>query len=429
MTKCSLKIVNAVYDNNFYKVKYTPFSISTIKLLIQNFKECDVDILIKPTRYQNDDDFCGGFDDDNKGLKIIWGGGEENGVTTRVKGKEGKYAYFFVFPMDNFKLVEYDLTLQVNKTTVGFNGESTVEEIKIKLYPMQTVQLVDDIVHEKKEKNSQSTTITFEGNLVGKYYPRWYPEHYSLFNDNKNYYQIDSLISNISLKTFKKLEGQDNDRIILYFKQRKVGTIEGDMEGASYHIDVFKFNNAFIIRIWFLWISKKQFREAKNLEPLEIKVAEERGIFDNPELPDFERFDIVISSSNGAILSICTDFHWQEYWYKLNGSGDDVVMEGFIAKLLHPLDQSLARLLNRHFVDNNYKDIINNLRKITSLSENLDSKPDLIYVRGEEIEETVQEQQEKDIVARGRNFFRSHVPYVRNADILSNMISSIVDKY
>ena len=199
------------------------------------------------------------------------------------------------------------------------------------------------------------------------------------------------------------------------------------MEGASYHIDVFKFNNAFIIRIWFLWISKKQFREAKNLEPLEIKVAEERGIFDNPELPDFERFDIVISSSNGAILSICTDFHWQEFWYKLNG-GNDVVMQGIIAKLLHPLDQSLARLLNRHFVDNNYKDIINNLRKITSLSENLDSKPDLIYVRGEEIEETVQEQ-EKNIVARGRNFFRSHVPYVRNAIILSNMISKIVDAY
>lgn len=426
MIKCSLKIVNAVYDNNFYKVKYIPFSISTIKLLIQNSEECDVDILIKPARYQNDDDFCGGFDDDNKGLKIIWGGGEENGVTTRVKGKEGKYAYFFVFPRDNFRLLDYNLTLQVNKTTVGFNGESTSEELKIKLYPIQKVQLIDDIVHQKKERNSQGTTITFEGNLVGNYYPRWYPEHCSLFNDSKNYYQLDNFISNISLKTFKKLEGQERDTIFLYFKQRKVGTIEGDMEGASYHIDVFKFNNAFIIRIWFLWISKKQFREAKNLEPLEIE-AEERGIFDNPELPDFERFDIVISPSNGIILSICTDFHWQEYWYKLNG-GDDVVMEGIIAKLLHPLDQSLSRLLNRHFVNNNYEDIINNLQKIISLSENFDSKPDLIYVRGEEIEETVKEQ-EKDIVARGRNFFRSHVPYVRNADILSNMISSIVDKY
>ncbi|HLN33655.1 MAG TPA: hypothetical protein VK250_00075 [Nitrososphaeraceae archaeon] len=426
MTKCSLKIVNAAYDNNFYKVKYIPCSISTIKLLIQNFEECDVDILIKPTRYQNDDDFCGGFDDDKKGLKIIWGGGEENGVTTRVKGKDGKYAYFFVFPMDNFRLLDYNLTLRINKTRVGFNGESTSEEMKIKLYPIQKVQLIDDIVHQKKEHNSQNTTITFEGNLLGNYYPRWYPEHYSLFNDSKNYYQLDNFISNISLKTFKKLEGQDRDRIILYFKQRKVGTIDGDMEGASYHIDVFKFNNAFIIRIWFLWISKKQFLEAKNLEPLEIEVTE-RAIFDNPELPDFERFDIVISASDGTILSICTDFHWQEFWYKLNG-GNDVVMEGIIAKLLHPLDQSLSRLLNRHFVDNNYEDIINNLQKITSLSENFDSKPDLIYVRGKEIEDSVQKQ-EKDIVARGRNFFRSHVPYIRNADILSNMISSIVDKY
>ena len=194
MIKCSLKIVNAVYDNNFYKVKYIPFSISTIKLLIQNSEECDVDILIKPARYQNDDDFCGGFDDDNKGLKIIWGGGEENGVTTRVKGKEGKYAYFFVFPKDNFRLLDYNLTLQVNKTTVGFNGESTSEELKIKLYPIQKVQLIDDIVHQKKERNSQGTTITFEGNLVGNYYPRWYPEHYILFNDSKKYYKLDNYI-------------------------------------------------------------------------------------------------------------------------------------------------------------------------------------------------------------------------------------------
>jgi hypothetical protein len=32
-------------------------------------------------------------------------------------------------------------------------------------------------------------------------------------------------------------------------------------------------------------------------------------------------------------------------------------------------------------------------------------------------------------VERGKNFFRSHVPYVRNGYILSNMISHIVDKY
>ena len=224
-------------------------------------------------------------------------------------------------------------------------------------------------------------------------------------------------------KLFKKSQGFNQDRIVLNFKENEIAIIEGDMDGASYHIDIFRLNNAFIVRLWFLWISKKQFRDRNNLEPLQLN-AEKRGIFDNPELPDFERFDIVIST-HGTILAICTDFHWQEYWYKLRNNNTNMI--GIVAKLFHPIDESLARLCNRNFVDNNYKNIINDLQKITSLSEDFDLSKS-IYVEGEEIEQSIQNRQ-KMPVQRGKNFFRSHVPYVRNGYILSNMISHIVDKY
>ena len=59
----------------------------------------DVDILLKPVRFQNDDDFCGGFDDEKRGLRIIWGGGQENGLQTIVKGNNKKYLFLFVFPI------------------------------------------------------------------------------------------------------------------------------------------------------------------------------------------------------------------------------------------------------------------------------------------------------------------------------------------
>jgi hypothetical protein len=91
------------------------------------------------------------------------------------------------------------------------------------------------------------------------------------------------------------------------------------------------------------------------------------------------------------------------------------------------MDESLARLCNRNFVDNKYENIINDLQKITSLSEDFDLSKS-IYVEGEEIEQSIQNRQ-KMPVQRGKNFFRSHVPYVRNGYILSNMISHIVDKY
>jgi hypothetical protein len=102
-------------------------------------------------------------------------------------------------------------------------------------------------------------------------------------------------------------------------------------------------------------------------------------------------------------------------------------MIGIVAKLFHPIDESLARLCNRNFVDNKYENIINDLQKITSLSEDFDLSKS-IYVEGEEIEQSIQNRQ-KMPVQRGKNFFRSHVPYVRNGYILSNMISHIVDKY
>jgi hypothetical protein len=426
MVNCSLKLVNASYDNknNLYKVKYIPFSISTIKLAIQNEEHLDVDILIKPTRFQNNEDFCGGFDDEKRGLRIIWGGGQENGLQTIVKGNDKKYLFLFVFPMDNFKLLDYNLTLQVNKTILESNQSNMMEEIIIELSPIQNVQLIENIAHQKIRNNSETTKITFVGNLVGSYYPRWYPELFNLIANTDNYYQLDSTISNISFNLFKKSQGSNKDRIILNFNENEIAIVEGDMDGANYHIDLFKFNNAFIIRIWFLWISKKQFRDKNNLEPLQRDV-QTRGIFDNPELPDFERFDIIVSSLNGNILAVCTDFHWQEYWYKLRN--DSTHMIGVVAKLFHPINESLSRLCNRNFVDNNYENIITDLTKIVSLSENFDLNPNLMYLQGEEIEESIHNR-EKMPVPRGKNFFRSHVPYVRNGNILSNMISHIVDE-
>ena len=426
MVNCSLKVVNASYDNknNHYKVKYIPFSISTIKLAIRNEEYLDVDILIKPTQFQNNEDFCGGFDDEKRGLRIIWGGGQENGLQAIVKGNDKKYLFLFVFPIDNFELLDYNLTLQVKKTIVASNQSNMIEEIIIKLSPIQNVQLIENIAHQKIRNNFETAKITFVGNLVGSYYPRWYPELFNLIANTNNYYQLDSTISNISFNLFKKSQGSDKDRIILNFKENEIAIVEGDMDGANYHIDLFKFNNTFIIRIWFLWISKKQFRDKNNLEPLQRDV-QTRGIFDNPELPDFERFDIIVSSSNGNILAVCTDFHWQEYWYKLRK--DSTHMIGVVAKLFHPIDESLSRLCNRNFIDNKYENILTDLTKIVSLSENFDLTPNLMYLQGEEIEESIHNRELMPVL-RGKNFFRSHVPYVRNGNILSNMISHIVDK-
>ena len=100
-----------------------------------------------------------------------------------------KNIYFFLFfHTENLNLLKYNLTLQVNKTKAESNTENILEEINIKLHPIETVQLINNIAHQKIINNSESTRITFDGNLVSSYYPRWYPELSDLFVNTDNTY-------------------------------------------------------------------------------------------------------------------------------------------------------------------------------------------------------------------------------------------------
>ena len=426
MINCNLQVVNSVKENNYYNVKYIPFSISTIKLLIQNNENFNVKVIIKPVRFQNDDNFNGGFDDDNNGLKIMWGGGQENGIEFISSPDKNKYIFLFVFHRGNFnKLLIYNLTLQFTKEKIDSDIVNITDKIYIKLHPIQNVPLIQNIIHQKLTKNSQYTEFTFDGDLVGYYYPRWYPELFDeISDDTNNYYKSEPLIRNISFKIFKKFQNSDKDQMVLNYKDNEIAVIEGDMDGASYQIESFRFNSSLVIRLWFLWVSKKQFRNRINLEPLK-KDKEKKGLnfFNNPELPDLERFDIVISS-DGRILAVCTDFHWQEYWYKKRENNENIT--GSIVKAVHPPGDTLARLLNRHFVNNNYKDIISNLKTITSPNQNKNPNSQTIYCKGEELGVFIQKREGGEGNLKEANIFRSHVPYIINSDILSNMISHIV---
>ena len=73
-----------------------------------------MNIRIYPINNFNTDDFCGGYDDHQKGIKVIWGGGIENGVKADLGPGQSKYLYLSLFHFENI-LSNYDLTLKVEK--------------------------------------------------------------------------------------------------------------------------------------------------------------------------------------------------------------------------------------------------------------------------------------------------------------------------
>ena len=108
-------------------------------------------------------------------------------------------------------------------------------------------------------------------------------------------------------------------------------------------------------------------------------------------------------------------------------------MEGMIAKYLHPVDESLTRLINRLskkvvISPSDYDSILNNLKKF-SQGDQLKSTMTTSNYDGTFIESSLDkenseiERQAGTQKERWSNLIRSHVPYVRNGSIISDMIS------
>src|SRR5215217_989797 len=426
--ECSVQLANGVnVADRIYNSTYLPYSVSTLKFRVSNQEEEPTKVIMAPQNSYNNEEYCCGFDDSTKQLKISWGGGNEEGAIVSLEPFVSKYVYLFAHH-ESDKLSQYDLTLKVRKITGGYGKKDYAEDsIKIRLSPLKDEKA---ILHEKFEGGGQ--TLTYEGELICSYYPRWFPEEFPNFLIKKDEYYIRAPIPAHQLVLERKSRGYSADRVIVKFGNinNVIAEVSGDLDGSSFHSDIFKFDeNSFVIRLWFFWLSKRHFNEGKNLET--IQADKERGIF-NPELPDSERYDLLVSNT-GKLLCIGTDFHWQEYWYRLMNAGH---MEGVIAKYLHPMDESLTRLINRLskkvvISPSSYSSVLNDLKRLSKgdqlksvmATSNYDGTfiQSLIDKENSEIESQAGVQKE-----RWRNLIRSHVPYVRNGSIIPDMISKEV---
>ena len=81
--KLIIKIINSSkVSDGIYEVQFVPFNISTLKIQVNNNENELLNVKIYPLSLFNTDDYCGGYDDNQKGIKIIWGSGFEDGVVT-----------------------------------------------------------------------------------------------------------------------------------------------------------------------------------------------------------------------------------------------------------------------------------------------------------------------------------------------------------
>ena len=76
------------------------------------------------------------------------------------------------------------------------------------------------------------------------------------------------------------------------------------------------------------------------------------GDYINIECPDYERFDFLIDMKKKKIIWVGTDFHYQEWWYKIDDT--EHFASAKIAAGLWTIERSLKSLLDRFQTKENF---------------------------------------------------------------------------
>ena len=429
MARCKIEVVNGTRaSNNIYNVIYLPFCVSTLKLLITNNGEENTNLTIRPKNYIINNEKCCGLVDDDTGnveIEISWGGGDELGSIVSLRPKESQNSYMFINHKSGAEVKIHNLTLNV-ESEIGNHAvtdEYNESDVRIKLYPLKArspiirqVQIGDD-----------NESLSFEGTSVGLYYPRWFPELLNPLSSNI-YYSL-PFVPRFKIKLERKRSRSKKDIVRVNLGDHKeIASIVGDLRGASFCSNLFRLTeNIFVIRLWFFWLNHKHFKDNRNLEIIQAENMRLFGVEVSPELPDSERYDIVVNAT-GKILTVGTDYHWKEYWYKL--PNNELAMKGYIADWWRHRLFALFKNFIYGLRPVEYSSILNSLNKLTF------GIAGYVDVRGTMAEELARSEQDSTALmidhedrVRGKSVFRSHVPYVENGFIIRDMISRRVDEH
>ena len=88
----------------------------------------------------------------------------------------------------------------------------------------------------------------------------------------------------------------------------------------------------------------KSIRLSENIPPYDKNT---KGLVDsiNVECPDYERFDFLIDMKKKKIVWVGTDFHYQEWWFKIDET--ERFVRAKIASGLWTIEHSLKSLIDR----------------------------------------------------------------------------------
>lgn len=295
---------------------YLPYGTRTLKFRVDALPGAHL-AWLRPLQRHPNPNLIAGHEDSGDDLLITWSGGDKRGYRLDFSAGD-RYAYFHVTHRVAELPGRYDITL-ILETDAGEVCRQVVRLGRPQAKePLRTIwQAVD----------SNLSQITFTGRELPAYQSRWWPR---------------PAIRYCALETTPPIHIEYQRAVDGVFGAIRVLWRGEPLVGVSGHLDValhdarlfaatlFDFGDKrhWVLRLWFQWlythltpldvagtaapqatpaISERCLAEATRLNELL-----DRG--EREEIPDVERFDLVIDTLSGRVVFAGTDLHWQELW-------------------------------------------------------------------------------------------------------------------
>jgi len=416
----NLKILNEVKPN---VLQYLPYGVTTLEIKIEGDSDELLGYIYPINTADKEKKHFVGFADESEDFLVLWGAGSEAGLkltNTNVSGR----LYFQILHKGKSPDIQ-TVTLCHSQTkdpicsVTLIPAEDSPNVVKMDISPGDA----DDL-----------RIITFKGSKIPLYYSRWFPPRPSE-NEKIQYYEIN--VPNIKIK-FKAKESnfiqEINSDIDIFLNDdpNPIAKISDDWCYSSLHAEIFTISGKadyFVLRVWCYWVNatfSKTFRDGKilvtrnealrlndNTSPDDIK---KKGFLDsiNIECPDYERFDFLIDMKKKKIVWVGTDFHYQEWWFKIDET--EPLVKAKIASGIWTIEHSLKSLIDRFQTKENF-DPITLLRVM--LKDEKAPSPTIPIL--------------KECISMNKNgprpraagFLGKHIPYPENGRAVAELVSSI----
>ena len=304
--------INFALDGNSQNavLVYRPWSVRTLKVVVSvtAVNQNNFPALRLRTKRMADKDVTGitcGYADDNDDFVISWGGGHENGPCIQASDDghvEG------CIPLE--AAATSNIFLNVHHRGPGVPETAVVtleaynENENNKVYASLNVTLQKPVVDASNIVQLHAATSgnwqTNAGTLLPTYDPRWHPD------SDVTYVSSASIPLQVQQDEFTLRFLWGGEEIAMVEDKTRPSMLDPDFSADKYqpggvHFELFHWDNEFFaLRIWFSWLN--------------IRIPDHIWKAAKHEVPDAERFDLLIRRKTGHIGLACTDLHWREMW-------------------------------------------------------------------------------------------------------------------